>query len=216
MVFAYHENNGGPCINVYKKSDLHSVEDEGGSKFSVVFSTLAKDDVDDVDDGKEGANGGGGGGGSRATKRILLQAPNARVKGKWMRFLTLDLTRRGGGSEQLVVEGGLGVARAAFTSNGQRWVRVTERLIEINKDEEGEILYSILLTAVQYVDVTKDKREIKVDIAKPGADAGETMSFLLKAKNEREKNKWAATFQRVFPQEKLGTELEMCPYMESY
>lgn len=142
--------------------------------------------------------------------------PNARVKGKWMRFLTLDLTRRGGGSEQLVVEGGLGVARAAFTSNGQRWVRVTERLIEINKDEEGEILYSILLTAVQYVDVTKDKREIKVDIAKPGADAGETMSFLLKAKNEREKNKWAATFQRVFPQEKLGTELEMCPYMESY
>ena len=108
---------------------------------------------------------------------------------------------------------------AVHTSHnaGQRWLRVTERLLEIHKDEEGEILYSIVLTAVQHIDVTSDKREIKMDVEMPNSKTGETTtSFILKAKNEREKNKWAATLQRVLPQEKLGTEIEMCPYMESY
>jgi hypothetical protein len=184
---------------------LTSFEDLEGNKFAVVFDTAvaSKDEADlEGDDDEEGGK----------MKRILLQAPNIRVKGKWMQFLGLDLQYRAGGAEQLIVEGAMMLSKASFTSNGHRWIRITERLIEINKDEEGEVLYAILLSAVAYVDVTKDKKEIKLDVIV----GTKTISFLLKAKTEREKNKWCGSMQRVFPHEKLSGDLEMCPYMESY
>eukprot|EP00039_Didymoeca_costata_P030421 m.29455 g.29455 ORF g.29455 m.29455 type:complete len:1027 (-) comp8104_c0_seq2:155-3235(-) len=200
--FAYYEFNGGPCIKGYARESIISIEDQSTTKFSVKIML-------DSDKSKDASNKQ-----QNSSRDVILQAPNNRVKAKWLRLLRLDLNDRPGGLETLVIEGYLTIVLSTFAKNIMYWVKLTNRSLIFHKDEESEIVWSALVSDIQMLEDCKDKRDIRVKAEEPLTRSG-NKEIVLRAKSEFEKTKWAALFQRVLPESKMAPDLQLCCFMET-
>ena len=190
--FSYYESHGGSCINSYAKQDICSIEDVGTTRFALKILH--------ANEGKGGKSDG--------AKDLLLSAATEAAKKKWLAALRGSIKDRPGGCEILVVEGWL----THTSAKASRWVRVTDRTVTVQKAETGEIVISLLLNDVAFVDVTKDAKEFKLVLEKGTLQQHDALTF--RAKHATERNKWGALLQRLFPAAKMSSHLQICCFME--
>lgn len=190
----YYEENGGKRISSVPKSEIVSVEDSGRHRFQIKLNQEI--------------------GRKKGKNELTLEAPNSRVKDRWVSALTMDLSMRQPNFEELIVEGYLVKVQPLCTTNTTRFFRLSTKRFSYYRDEAGDLFGSVLIDNIDLISATDDKREFKVSASVPMTKTG-FYDVVCRANSNTVRDKWVAMMQRIFPQHKLATSLQMCCYMDA-
>lgn len=144
---------------------------------------------------------------------MTLAAPTQRAKAKWLKAFALDLNKPPRAYERLIVEGYLTKVQPACTMSTKRWFVATNKSFYYTKDEGGDEYARVKWENIVYVTHTDNKKEFKLQANVPMTKTG-FYDTTCRGATEEIRNKWVAMLQRILPQQKMSTELQMSCFME--
>lgn len=94
-----------------------------------------------------------------------------------------------------------------------RWFVATSKTFAYYKDEGGDLYSKTSWEHVQFVTHTDHKREFKLQASVPMTKTG-FYDCTCRAPTKQVRDKWVSMLQRILPQHKMSSELQMCCFME--
>jgi len=192
---SFYAANASSLISKVNKTDIIHIEDVAASKQFVIKTAvpwgLPEDQVTE----------------------LLVQAKDETAKAKWMKAFGTDLNNPPRGYERIICESYLVKVQPMCTVSTTRWFVATNNSFSYYKSEGGNLYAKVKWEHIQYVTETSNKKEFKLQASVPMTKTG-FYDATCRAKTKEERDKWVAMLQRILPQQKMSTELQMCCFME--